>query len=97
MTTSRLLTDIPGLWRGALDSPLDPYAQNAALEASWRLALVLAVAIAAERIVAFAIRRPLSALEFARSNSPRETAAAGWGRIHGRGYRRLVVRDADHR
>jgi moderate conductance mechanosensitive channel len=60
---ARAATDVPQLWRGLVHLSSDADQRSAALNASWRLALVLGCALAVEMLFGYALRRPLAALE----------------------------------
>ncbi|WP_158816662.1 mechanosensitive ion channel domain-containing protein [Methylocapsa sp. S129] len=63
VATARATTDLPLLWRGMVSLSSDTDMQAAALNAGWRLALVLGCALAIEALVGFVLRRPRAALE----------------------------------
>jgi moderate conductance mechanosensitive channel len=64
---ARATTDVPQLWRALVKISSDDNARSQALSASWRLALVLACALAVEMLFGYALRRPLAGLEVDRS------------------------------
>ena len=70
MTTSRLLADIPGLSARRFAAGRGPLRAKRGARGELAARAGSRLAIAVERIVAFAIRRPLSALEFARYEKP---------------------------
>ena len=65
--TARSVTDFPVLWLWLRRVAADPDTQRAIGAATWRLALVMALGLAAERLLRHALRRPLISL---RRNAP---------------------------
>jgi moderate conductance mechanosensitive channel len=65
---ARATTDVPQLWRALVKLSSDADLRLLALNASWRLALVLGCALAVEMLFGYALRRPLAALEVDRSH-----------------------------
>ena len=63
LATARALSDAPALWRGLVGLAADDQARAEALDAAWRILVALLCAFAAERALAWALRRPLVALE----------------------------------
>ena len=60
---ARTVTKFPLLWRWLNKTASDPVAQQLLLGLLWRAAAVAALALVAERLVQFALRRPLAALD----------------------------------
>jgi hypothetical protein len=60
---ARTVTKFPLLWRWLNKTASDPVAQQLLLGLLWRAAAVAALALLAERLVQFALRRPLAALD----------------------------------
>jgi small-conductance mechanosensitive channel len=88
---ARTISDFPMIGRWLVQLATNPDARNTLLDAAWKLALVIACALAAEWIVWRATRRPLAAIEGympARARQPRgerpavdnETALSDMGR-----------------
>jgi moderate conductance mechanosensitive channel len=59
----RATTKFPLLWRWLTNTATDPEAQQLLLSLLWRAAAVAFLAFLAERLVQFALRRPLAALD----------------------------------
>jgi moderate conductance mechanosensitive channel len=59
----RATMKFPLLWRWLTDTASDPQAQQLLLSILWRAAAIALLALFAERIVQFALRRPLAALD----------------------------------
>jgi moderate conductance mechanosensitive channel len=59
----RATMKFPLLWRWLTDTASDPQAQQLLLSILWRAAAIALLALLAERIVQFALRRPLAALD----------------------------------
>ncbi len=59
----RTVTKFPLLWRWLNKTASDPVAQQLLLGLLWRAAAVAALALLAERLAQFALRRPLAALD----------------------------------
>ena len=59
----RAATKFPLLWRWLTNTATDPQAQQLLLSLLWRAAAVALFALLAERLVQFALRRPLAALD----------------------------------
>ncbi len=74
IAASRALTDIPLVWRGLVALSSNSAVRAEALEAGWRLIFVLACALVVEALLAYALRRPLAALEFERPTGSAEAA-----------------------
>ena len=74
----RATTKFPLLWRWLTNTANDPQAQQLLLSILWRAVAVALLALLAERLVQFALRRPLAALDAraARETSPVEPLEA---------------------
>ncbi|MFL6792728.1 MAG: mechanosensitive ion channel domain-containing protein, partial [Bradyrhizobium sp.] len=59
----RTVSEFPLIWRWLLQLTTDPVARHTQLDTAWKLALVIACALAAEWIVRRAMRGPLAAVE----------------------------------
>ncbi len=71
----RAVTKFPLLWRWLNSTATDPVAQQLLLGLLWRAAAIAALALlAAERLVQFALRRPLAALD---ARATHEVSPAG--------------------
>jgi len=86
-TFGRILGDLPDVWAFTKRTVQNPALRAAALDAGWRLALVLAVAVLAEFGTARLLRRPMRAIAAhapgnADTTHPEETAVTS--RIHAR-------------
>ncbi len=66
---TRLLGALPAVWRFTLHSASDPGARARLIDAGWRVGGVLAIAIAADFALAYALQRPIRALA-ARAEAP---------------------------
>ncbi len=62
-TAARAVTDFPMILQWAVQLAKDPVARHTLLDTAWKLALVLACALAIEWIVWRALRRPLGAIQ----------------------------------
>jgi moderate conductance mechanosensitive channel len=62
-TAARTVTDFPMILQWAVYVAKDPFTRHILLDTAWKLALVLACALAIEWIVWRALRRPLGAIE----------------------------------
>ncbi|WP_458759648.1 mechanosensitive ion channel domain-containing protein [Afipia sp. TerB] len=60
---ARAVTHFPALWHWLVRTVNDPWAANLLLNIAWKLAVVLACALAVEWLVHAALKRPLGALE----------------------------------
>ncbi len=60
--TLRTVSSVPMLWNWLNATATDPWARGVLLDATWRLALVLAVGLAIEWAIRVAVRRPILAL-----------------------------------
>src|SRR6185437_2241596 len=67
---------LPLLWLWLANTAEDPQAQQVLLGILWRAAALAALALLAERIVQFALRRPLAALD---AHAAREAASSEAG------------------
>lgn len=67
---ARATTDAPQLWRALVRLLSNADLRLMALNASWRLALVLGCALAVEMLFGYALRRPLAALEMGPARPP---------------------------
>jgi hypothetical protein len=65
----RAATKLPLFWRWLTNTATDPQAQQLLLSVLWRAVTVALLALLAERVAQFALRRPLAALE---AHAPRE-------------------------
>ena len=65
----RAATKLPLFWRWLTNTATDPQAQQLLLSVLWRAATVALLALLAERVAQYALRRPLAALE---THAPRE-------------------------
>jgi small-conductance mechanosensitive channel len=63
VAAARTVSDFPLIWRWLVQLATDPVARHILLDTAWKLALVIACALAAEWIVRRAIRRPLAAVQ----------------------------------
>ena len=70
----RVATKLPLFWRWLTNTATDPQAQQLLLSVLWRGVTVALLALLAERVVQFALRRPLTALE---AHAPREADSGG--------------------
>ena len=69
----RATTKFPLLWRWVTNTANDPQAQQRLLSILWRAVAVALLALLAERLAQFALRRPLAALD---ARAARETSPA---------------------
>ena len=60
---ARTVSDLPAVWHWLARMAADPDTRDALLDAAWKLAAVLACALAVEWIVRRAISRPLAAIK----------------------------------
>ena len=60
---ARKLTDFPMILHWSVELAKDPYTRNILLDTAWKLALVLACALAIEWLVWRTLRRPLAAID----------------------------------
>ncbi len=59
---ARTVSDFPAVWHWLVKTAEDPEAHSALIDVAWKLALVLACALAVEWVLQRAIRRPLAAV-----------------------------------
>jgi moderate conductance mechanosensitive channel len=59
---ARTVSDFPAIWHWLVKTTTDPNARSALVDVAWKLAIVLACALAAEWIAQRAIRKPLTAV-----------------------------------
>lgn len=79
-TAARAVTDFPMILQWAVQLAKDPFARHTLLDTAWKLALVLACALAIEWLVWRTLRRPLGAIERyipARHRAPRPETDRG--------------------
>src|SRR5262245_23401533 len=89
---ARTVSDFPLVWRWLVHLTTDPNARNFLLDTAWKLALVIACALAAEWIIRRVVRRTISALN--RYVPARTRAATDRGRAAASGG--AVPLDGDH-
>jgi moderate conductance mechanosensitive channel len=70
----RATTKFPLLWRWLTNTASDPEAQQLLLGLLWRAAAIALLALLAERVVQFALRRPLAALDARAAREAVQTA-----------------------
>jgi hypothetical protein len=73
----RATTKFPLLWRWLTNTATDPQAQQLLLSLLWRAATVALLALLVERLVQFALRRPLAALDARATHAAYEVSPAG--------------------
>jgi small-conductance mechanosensitive channel len=89
---ARAVSDFPMVWRWLVQLSTDPNARHVLLDTAWKLALVIACALAAEWVIWRAVRRTITALD--RHVPARARAAADGDRMVTSGGAALL--DVDH-
>ena len=89
LAAARAVANAPALYRGLSALAANPEAQSGALDVSWRLAITFVLALAGERLIALALRRPIAALESEGFSAATETAEPAVAAEHWRLLGRL--------